>query len=143
MIVHVLQGNEISNLFTKKILKDAYKNIKFFENTFSECDYKNLYFIILYDEILGKLIGVSNFGIYNNKYWGLSYISIHKEYRNKGYSKILINETLKFLEEEGIDKIELSLLTEEGKLCNIGKNFIELSKNFKNINVILSWCDRE
>jgi ribosomal protein S18 acetylase RimI-like enzyme len=69
-------------------------------------DTNNFHFIVLYEK--EKIIGVCKIGHYSlnefgddQKYMSISYCSIDKDYRNKGYLKIMIEELMKLCKKRG------------------------------------------
>lgn len=105
MEVKILNSSEFqnyiySNYRTEKKLEELEENIRFFQCSdfnslfFASDNFKNsLKYILL---VTGKkLVGISKIAIYDNDKDAVScsYISVHKNYRGKGLSKILIDAT--------------------------------------------------
>lgn len=77
-----------------------------------------------------KLKEGGNYSLKNNKYnnW-ISYISVNKDFKNKGYSKILIEECFKYLKKNK-KEILVSGYTKEG-FQKLKKTIKDMSKKYE------------
>lgn len=82
---------------------------------------------ILLCKLEGQIVGAIKHGIYDTDgripHYGLAYIDVNINYRNKGIAKIMIKELNKYLE----PSLPLFLTDESdmGKICHIEKLFLE------------------
>lgn len=85
------------------------------------CDHPNEEFIVAFKNNI--IIGVICYGIYgyDHKYQAVSFIDVHKQYRNKGVATELIKELNNHIDKS--QPLVLSSLSQEGKKYHIDEVF--------------------
>jgi hypothetical protein len=110
--VHDYKSFSENIIFKNYKLKDntIFERIRFFSNNdfnyFEERDVKPFYIVLQTTE--DKVIGLIKLGHYihdnkNDKSYSIAFFSIDIEYRNKGLSKIMMDEMFKFSKKQGLE----------------------------------------
>lgn len=135
MNIEKLSSKEFINLIYKgKGLpqfpnKDLKENIHYFSFSFDCDDYSKDVFIVCKEK--NKIIGIIKVCVNDNQIDGIAYCSVHKEYKNKGISKLMSNKLFELYSNQ---TLKSSGYTQNG-YDYLRPRWIKLAKQY-NVNFI-------
>lgn len=133
MTVKTFNSNDAANFLYKEVKDDSIQDrIRFFNFRSFPClgEGTEFYSFLMDGK---KVIGIAHVGYYslNAKHerdWSISFLSIDKDYRYKGYSKLLVKEVFSQAKKRNLD-ISTSTYTVLGKE-HLQKQFNEISQEY-------------
>lgn len=150
----VLTSNQLNSLYKRLYPKNTNlkDKIHYFDSNdlypmFANQVYTNsLRFIVAYNK--RDILGICKIAYYSmNEHYAISYLSVHKDYFNRGISKLIIEELFRYFSHTyPNEKLHLSGYSIEGWKF-LHKRFVEMSNKYdvklieKPIEYVTNWTD--